>query len=167
MFASDPPQWGTAVNMHSQVMKIGDGLAIIGFGGSAPIHVVEAGATEQKPIWETSSYPYGTEESFKTHLNGLWESCRQTIGENEQIVMLTHDGPYGKATTSYFEKDGSQYKFGSPSLTTLLEQNQEQILLNVHGHCHAGSMYDRIGKSCHVLNPNSLVEGNFMEINLK
>jgi hypothetical protein len=46
MFASDPPQWGTAVNMHSQVMKIGDGLAIIGFGGSAPIHVVEAGATE-------------------------------------------------------------------------------------------------------------------------
>ena len=28
-------------------------------------------------------------------------------------------------------------------------------------------MYDRIGKSCHVLNPNSLVEGNFMEIVLK
>lgn len=34
--------------------------------------------------------------------------------------MLTHDGPYGKATTSYFENDGSQYKFGSPSLTALL-----------------------------------------------
>lgn len=80
--------------------------------------------------------------------------------------MLTHDGPYGKATTSYFEDDGSFYKFGSPALTSLLQANKEKIVFNVHGHCHAGSMYDRIS-DCHILNTNSLKEGNFMEIVLR
>jgi Icc-related predicted phosphoesterase len=43
MFSSEPPQWETAINMHSQAKKLADGLTIIGFGGSAPIHVIEAG----------------------------------------------------------------------------------------------------------------------------
>ena len=148
--------------MHMKVIKLADGLQIAGLGGSAPIHVIEPGQTQQKPIWEKSSYPFGTEENFKKAVDQLWS---QVQGE-DQVVLLTHDGPYGKATTSYLENDGSFFKFGSPGLTSLLEANQSRIVFNVHGHCHAGRMYDRIG-DLHVFNPNSLVAGNFMEIVLK
>ena len=82
MFSLKPPQWGTAINMHSKVIKLAEGLSIIGFGGSAPIHVVEAGSTEQKPIWEKSSYPFGTEENFKVALNGLWSSAKDIVGND-------------------------------------------------------------------------------------
>lgn len=80
--------------------------------------------------------------------------------------MLTHDGPYSRATTMYTESDGSIYKFGSPGLWKLLEDNSSKIVFNVHGHCHSGSMYDRVGQDCHVFNPGSLVAGNFLVINL-
>jgi len=68
--------------MHSRVIKLAKGLSIIGFGGSAPIHVIEAGSTEQKPIWEKSSYPFGTEENFKAALNGLWSSAKDIVGND-------------------------------------------------------------------------------------
>lgn len=82
MFSQNPPQWGTAVNLHSKVMKLAEGLSIIGFGGSAPIHVIEAGSVNEKPIWETSSYPYGTEDNFKTSLEKLWSQSQDCIGDD-------------------------------------------------------------------------------------
>ncbi len=42
-------------------------------GGSAPIHVIEHGSTEEKLIWPRSAYPFDTEEKFKASLLKLWD----------------------------------------------------------------------------------------------
>lgn len=77
---------------------------------------------------------------------------------------MTHDGPYDSATTSHWGEPG-MLKFGSPGLAKLVKEQKERILMNLHGHCHAGNTFD-YQAGAPVINPGSLKEGNFMVLEL-
>jgi len=84
--------------------------------------------------------------------------------------MMTHDGPRGSKTTLDHIKENETIVFGSPSLKKFLSSNQSSILCNIHGHAHMGSVLDRVPTSeskLQVINPGSLVEGQFCELTLK
>lgn len=78
---------------------------------------------------------------------------------------MTHDGPFESKTTTYKGEEGL-LKFGSPGLAKLIRDNDKQILLHLHGHCHAGNTFDyEFGPP--VINPGSLSEGSFIILDLK
>lgn len=77
---------------------------------------------------------------------------------------MTHDGPYDSATTTHQGEEG-QLKFGSPGLAELILEHKDRLVMNLHGHCHAGNTFD-YEMGAPVINPGSLKEGAFMVLTL-
>ncbi|KAL0210784.1 hypothetical protein P9112_009082 [Eukaryota sp. TZLM1-RC] len=135
---------------HKKRTLITPGLSIIGLNGSVPSYTDDALIYEGHPYADDNAFGKDLEESLSLAL------------ENEQVILLTHSGPKGETT---LDRSGSKViDMGSQSLSTVLDNN-EQILINIHGHSHnsAGLVTH---KQCSVLNPGSGVAGKgcFLEL---
>ena len=78
---------------------------------------------------------------------------------------MTHDGPDTSATTTHWHDEEGQVRFGSPAQAELIKEHKDRLLMNLHGHCHAGNTFD-YEMGAPVINPGSLKEGSFMVLTL-
>jgi len=64
-------------------------------------------------------------------------------------------------------KDPGFHRFGSSGLTKLVKENEDSIVVHIHGHCHDGAFVDRVKRSkFQVVNPGSIAEGEYGVITL-
>ena len=160
-------------NIHRGIYKLRDNLVIIGLGGCVQDFVQENGEGPLKPCW--SPYPYfeADHKTFNQHLDELWQALlAQYPDPNIQVIVMTHEGPFGSATAKnqYFEQNVTTYWGGSPRLRDLLQENKNRIVCNIHGHTHDGAFTVNIGspdRPLTVINPGSLVQSEFGELTLK
>ena len=87
------------------------------------------------------------------------------LGADEQVILMTHDGPRGSATTQWTDQDGT-LTFGFQCLSDLLLKQKNRILFNVHGHCHDGAFQCALNNEVQVYNPGSLKNGKFASISI-
>ena len=91
---------------------------------------------------------------------------------NVQVIIMTHEGPFGSATAKevMFEQGGTINWEGSPRLRELLIENKSRIICHIHGHTHDGAFTVNIGspdKPMTVINPGSLTQSEFGELKLR
>ena len=81
---------------------------------------------------------------------------------DNQLLVMTHDGPKGSATTQDKTSKFTEgiISFGSTHLAEFLRDNQERVVVNVHGHAHEGTALDKILR-VRVINPGSLMFGEY------
>ena len=124
--------------------------------------------------WDPFPYKDEDHEEFAADLAQLWKETEAKIDEKTQIILMTHEGPYGSSTAQnvYFDRDGidvTTYHTGDKSLRELMLANQHRVVCNIHGHSHDGSFIQNIGQPCQVLpviNPGSLGQGEFAELKI-
>ena len=78
---------------------------------------------------------------------------------SKQILLMTHDGPFGSSTAidKTTRIDEGDIQFGSQYLAYLIkEDGGKRFIANVHGHVHDGSPADKITNKVRILNPGSL-----------
>ena len=83
---------------------------------------------------------------------------------------MTHDGPQDFLTAYannaiYMESTDSWglHKFGSPGLSKLIKEQQEQLVVHIHGHVHDGAFTERVpgDHSFPIINPGSLNQSEY------
>ena len=162
-------------NIHRGIYKLRDNLIVIGLGGCVKDFVQENGEGPMKPCWLANIYPYYEldHKTFNEHLDQLWMAVQAQYPDPDvQVIVLTHEGPYGSATAKnqYFEQNGTTYWAGSPHLRDLLIKNKNRMVCNIHGHTHEGAFAVNIGtphERMTVINPGSLVQSEFGEMTLR
>eukprot|EP01105_Mastigella_eilhardi_P005153 TRINITY_DN16932_c0_g1_i1.p1 TRINITY_DN16932_c0_g1~~TRINITY_DN16932_c0_g1_i1.p1 ORF type:complete len:323 (-),score=64.65 TRINITY_DN16932_c0_g1_i1:152-1120(-) len=87
------------------------------------------------------------------------------IRPEDDILLLTHVGPFSSSTTVDQVSTPAIYS-GSIALDDRIRSLNAHILLNVHGHTHNATGLCRVGQ-VNVLNPGPLMRGEFAIINLE
>jgi Icc-related predicted phosphoesterase len=172
-------------NIHKKILKVTNDLYFIGLGGS--IHSIESNLKISDPNFTPYQdmsdkirwigYPYNIGASnykesdlkFTEDLSELWEKTKSLIEEtnttkNIKFILLTHLGPFYSNTTTVTSQEKCIY-LGSQGLQEFLKQNSN-VFLNVHGHSHDGIGMQSFSHF-NVINPGSLLLGNFGIIKLK
>eukprot|EP00494_Astrolonche_serrata_P005525 UN05541 len=75
------------------------------------------------------------------------ENCK------DQIVFMTHVGPFSSRTT-IVEKD-TTIMSGSKTIDNIIEKHKSKIVCNIHGHVHDSPGCSFIS-TCPIINPGSL-----------
>eukprot|EP00742_Colponemidia_sp_Colp-10_P001882 GILJ01002013.1.p1 GENE.GILJ01002013.1~~GILJ01002013.1.p1 ORF type:complete len:301 (-),score=11.35 GILJ01002013.1:609-1511(-) len=160
-------------NIHNSVYRLDDDLVICGLGGS-----VDACRQDGSPAWE--GYPYEADSNYGRLLRKLLtpstNHALEYVGRNclahplpehnvltpsDKIIMLTHVGPYGSATTLDAHEAGlSPVESGSATQRQVISDYAGNMLVNIHGHTHYGAPTDEVD-SVPVVNIGSLSFGHF------
>jgi Icc-related predicted phosphoesterase len=124
-YARAVPRAG-GLNLHGQMLTLCPGLVIIAFGGSHPAF------QDDKQKW--NGFPYLSHEEIDKALTAYINLALEKVGEEEQVILMTHVGP-ASTNTSWDTRDtfASPIYTGSKALDTILKENQEKILCNIHG----------------------------------
>ncbi len=114
---------------------------------------------EYKLVYE--GFPY---ENTKTFEDEYFENLKKLYSYREdtsrRYILLTHSGPTGLTSSTYRNED--YIDMGSSSLYTFL-QSEENMIFNLHGHCHDSQGRDNINNSL-VINAGSLLLKQYCEI---
>ena len=158
-------------NVHRGIFKLRDDLIVLGLGGSLDAMMQKPGSNEMVgPRYVGYPYWSGAPFAFEDDLKELWNNGIQAFPD-AQVIMMTHEGPYGSSTTrNHYFDSGEVVHCGSTDLRDLMLQNQDKVLFDVHGHTHEGAFTQNIGtheKPLHVFNPGPLCFGKFAELVLK
>ena len=146
------------VDIHTNVFRLSDGLVVAGFGGSLP------GYKSGEKVWD--GFPYTTTELFEADIESFLASIFSSkldsvISPNDVIILMTHVGPDGFPSAIDFTHPTDPITCGSVALRKCMETSaQGRVILNIHGHTHAGVGHNRVG-SITVSNPGSLQEGRY------
>ncbi|KAL9643490.1 hypothetical protein ABK040_010104 [Willaertia magna] len=157
--------------IHKEIISLKDNLILAGFGGSIPSHYETPSNIKGERAWE--GYPFKTALDFEKEWILFEKKILDTIKEDEkkQIVLMTHNGP-NECDTTVFQKydiESPIIMSGSSNVKDSLAkiEFQNHLLCNIHGHTHAFKpMTSRIG-ICPIVNPGSLMEGNFAVLRLE
>ena len=95
----------------------------------------------------------------------LLKGFEEVPKENNQIILISHSGPFSSTTSTSIENNKIIYS-GSFSIDKLLMQNNKIFLANCHGHTHRGKGMAKLGLT-DIINPGALKSGDFSKIKLK
>ena len=144
------------VGIHKGVSRLADGLVVAGYGGSLP------GYKSGEKVW--TGFPYNETEHFEADIEPFLVSVLSNklgISPNDVIILMTHVGPDGSPSAADSTNPADPITCGSVALRKCLEtQAQSRVILNIHGHTHAGVGHNRIG-SITVSNPGYLQGGRY------
>ena len=146
------------VNIHKDVFRLSDGLVVAGFGGSLP------GYKSGEKVWD--GFPYTQPEYFEADMEPFLASIfsnkfDSVISPDDVIILMTHVGPDGLPTAIDTTDPTNPITCGSVALRKCLEiPAQGRVILNIHGHTHAGVGHNRVG-SVTVSNPGHLQVGRY------
>jgi len=162
LFSDQPPQLTQySTNLHQKNLVIGDGLQLLGLGGSLPGYIFD---TEGKKTELWKAYPYD-EVNFEADMMPM---LQKYTSPDLETLLLTHNGPWFSGTTldTTFDVNSPVYA-GCEYLSKVLKDPSWRIVANFHGHTHAGVGRTNIGaKGLQVINPGSLMDGNFAIVKL-
>ncbi|EAS01472.1 ser/thr phosphatase family protein (macronuclear) [Tetrahymena thermophila SB210] len=149
-------------NIHKQAFQLNQTLSVVGFGGSIPGYQFPNGVKTK--LWD--GYPYDSEKELEDDANEFFKKQFENEPQ-KQFILMTHVGPYNSSTTIVkTESVSDQHVYsGSEYLDKLLQSYSQQVIVNVHGHTHDSHGRNNIYK-VPVVNPGSLLDGNFCKINL-
>lgn len=146
--------------VQKRSMLIGEGIQVVGLGGSLPGFFEKDGKLEIN----LDMYPYRNEEEMGKDLRELFE---KHCNENVQTLLLTHTGPYYSSTVYiYREKEDRNLWLGSKEMDRLLKDKKYNILADLHGHSHPSIGRTNIGK-VQIINPGSLIDRCFSILQLE
>jgi Icc-related predicted phosphoesterase len=177
-----------SINLHRKSLKLANDLYLVGLGGAVPTIESNLKVADKKfTLFSDISnkvtfpgYPYNdnhdnpdyakSDNLYGDDLNGLFKHVSTTVGEANttkgiKYILLTHNGPF-YSTTSVGTFDGKCGYMGSKRLGEFLQQNNNDVFLNIHGHTHPGYGLVNFNKYS-VVNPGALKAGNFAVLNLK
>ena len=147
-----------STNLHLSNFLITKDLQFVGVGGSIPAFRKQDQGLFQ--IYE--GFPYKKDEEFEMDL----QKIKGFFSDKVQTILLTHNGPeFSSTSLNLVDQPNNPIYFGSMSLFKLLAQQNNNILLNCHGHIHDGTGKVKIG-TVDILNPGSLGHGNFCILEL-
>ena len=126
-------------NMHTHVVELAPGLALMGVGWSTPT-------------------PFGTpSEAPDSQLGGwLWSTYQQVRGA-KHLIVVSHTPPFATAADTL--KPGVHV--GSQALRDFIERTRPALCLT--GHIHEAQSVDAIGSTV-VINPGELDAGGYAHI---
>ncbi|CAG8471774.1 12110_t:CDS:10 [Ambispora leptoticha] len=139
-------------NFHQKIIELGEGLSMIGFGGSVD------GVYKHSPdqLHELLAYPSNTEQSAAENLPVLLSK----VPFDNDVLLVTHFGPSVTATADV----------NNPALRSLLtsltpssddlQSKNKVITVNIHGHSHYPFGLTHIGRTM-IINPGPLCDGRF------
>jgi Icc-related predicted phosphoesterase len=163
LFSQHPRLTPNSYSIQNKSLLIAENLQVVGMGGSLP------GYWEQADKYEINldAYPYRNETEYNTDLQNIIEKEISKKAEQVQTVLLTHTGPYLSSTVLiYRDKEERNLWLGSKELEKVLKNPKWNILVNIHGHAHPGVGRANYAK-LQIINPGSLVDGNFAIMHLK
>ncbi len=127
------------INVHGQVMDLGEGVCLASVGFSTPT-------------------PFGTPSEVDESQICQWtHDVLEQAGGFAHVILMVHTPPRGDVV----DKLPSGAHVGSPGVRALIEKYQPAIV--VTGHIHEGVGEEKIGRS-HVLNPGAFAQGGYVRI---
>jgi Icc-related predicted phosphoesterase len=127
------------VNVHNQVVDLGDGVCVAAVGYSTPT-------------------PFGTPSEVSEAQVSQWtHDVLEAAGSFSHVILMVHTPPRGETV----DRLPSGAHVGSPGVRALIEKYQPAVV--VTGHIHEGAGEERIGRS-HVLNPGAFAAGGYVRI---
>ena len=174
-----------AKNVHKKIYHLKDNIYITGIGGAIPsfkskkeyyYHSFKFKEKDYKKI-EFKGFPYTNDndninykQSDLIYLNDIkdifneWE--KNYNNNNNKLIFLSHSGPIFSETANSLKKKKKKVEYkGSEQLQFILNKNKENVMLNIHGHCHRFKGVTNIN-GIYVINPGALKKGNFCELML-
>lgn len=158
-----------SINIHKNYVKIDEKLSITGLGGSIPI--LDGGKYYKGFVpfnnldyrkYILSGYPYCVNKDYddcdKEYDKDLEATINKAKSEEKdtQIIMMTHLGP-SYTTTSFNVEEGAIMYLGSRLLGKRIEDDNS-LLINVHGHGHFGKGFANLPGKKYVANPGASKE---------
>lgn len=138
--------------LGNQAVEIAPGLKVAGLGGAPPSYVGEEEKFRGKPYKTREACNFTVEKYLKTQLDS-----------QGQYLILTHFGPLGSDTS---RNPAQGVESGNQSLSDLLFEFRDRILINIHGHMHRGAGIFNLN-GVYVVNPGPACYGKYSEIRLK
>ena len=186
LFSKNSPQLALySQNIHKKIIEIEDNLLLIGIGGCIPnfysdseknFHTFNYDLENiNKNCIQYKGFPYcndykeiniiKSDEMYLNDIIEIFQEYEQMKYKNKQIIFLSHSGPIWSDSSNTFVNGRVKY-CGSSNLQKFFNLNHEKFLLNIHGHTHKSvglmSLFN-----LKIINPGSLLKGNFGEIILK
>eukprot|EP00117_Sycon_ciliatum_P001120 scpid87315/ scgid6916/ len=166
MFGDWSPMSKSSVMIHKSLCRVTPSLVLAGFGGSVP------GYVHGQQVWK--GYPFNSNEEMETELRPLMEAIAKepasgsdpgTLHVGDSVLFVSHVGPDGSDTaldrschgTPQNSVHGGSTYWGK-AITG--QEVQCSVVLNIHGHTHAGYGYSHIG-AVPIINPGSLKEKRY------
>ena len=156
------------INMHGNIVNIAKGFKLAGYGGWKDNLLEKDG--EFIGV-SPEAFPYKDEEDFSIGLQSMFSKLTHeyAFGENFQLILMTHIGPYSSLTTvNKYKREsfGEIIHSGSKTLENLITINSELMLFNIHGHTHKAVKQTEINE-VPIINPNALFLGRYAKYKLK
>ena len=172
-----------AKNVHKKIYLLIDNLYITGIGGAIPsfkskkeyfYHSFKFKEKDYKKI-EFKGFPYTnnyddvnykeSDLNYLKEIKDIFDDWEKNYKNNKnKLIFLSHSGPIFSETANCLKKKKKKVEYkGSEQLQFILNKNKENVVLNVHGHCHRFKGVTNIN-GIHVVNPGALKKGNFCEL---
>jgi len=157
--------------IHKSIVELTKDLYLAGFGGSVPSTHISPPEICGTRAWE--GYPHRSDDSFGQDLLPFVETIKAelTQDDSKQFIFVTHNGPYDCDTTLFQKYDITSPKItsGSVPLRSALEslEIQSNCVCHIHGHTHLFRPGSSLVGVLPIVNPGSLMEGNFSVIQLE
>ena len=176
-----------STNIHNNYIKIKDDLYIMGLGGCVPIlnggkynkntipfstlntsNVIQNGFPYNLPQFGTDNYKK-SDEWFGNDIKNIINNVKKDAGNNEyQTILLSHNGPLYSWTNAQQQLGTGEHwlYLGSMELEKILI-NDENLILDIHGHIHPSRGIVTMIPSKTVINPGALINGFYGELTLQ
>ena len=174
-------------NIHNNFKKLKNGLYVIGLGGCTPIlsggkydkniipfstlnisNVIQNGYPYNLPQYGLDNYKK-SDEWFGNDIKKLIENVKKDAGNNNyQTLLLSHIGPLYSWTNAQQQLGTGEHwlYLGSMQLENILI-NDENLILNIHGHIHPSRGIVTMIPGKTVVNPGAIINGFYAELTLK
>ena len=144
-----------SILVQREAYELTEGLQIVGLGGSIPGYAEKEGQLNK--VWE--GYPYPNDTDFGEDLKKVLD--KHCCSEDVQSILMTHIGPYCSSTTvDMHDNPEAPIYSGSKALQQAIVGGRYNLLMNIHGHTHAGVGRSNV-RGIQVINPGSLSMGDF------
>ena len=163
-----------SVNLHKTYMKLADDLYIIGNGGSTPVLQGAKYQVRNTPFADLdfskvmyNGYPYNHDgdSNYKLSDVDMETNIKEVItrvkeeNANARMILLSHNGPL-YTWTNVMVYDNEVLYLGSERIGELMFA-ENNLFLNIHGHCHTGRGSVNLTDDKTVVNPGALASGTF------
>lgn len=122
----------SSVNLHRNAYHLKENLVFVGVGGSVPQFDGEN--------YSKKGFPYSCDEEFAHFLHEVLpkDGKAEAVGEHDNIIIVTHNGPSCSHTSLKFSKTKSVKQTGSHCLTHIIENKEYKNRFSciLHGHTH-------------------------------